>query len=137
MGSVSCDGFRGIATLAKERFYHASAKPSRQRAWLFWRERDEDIGSIDPDPESRNLSVGGHPADRAVADVETGSMAGALQLVAIQAAAGQGAIVVGAAIFESVDLPVYLADSDIELANLVDPGLTFRQLIDGGDTNSR
>tara|TARA_B100001179_G_scaffold225879_1_gene206222 strand:- start:578 stop:991 length:414 start_codon:yes stop_codon:yes gene_type:complete len=137
MGYVSCDGFRGIATLAKERFYHASAKPSRQRAWLFWREGDEDIGSIDPDPEGRNLSVGGHPADRAVADVETGSMAGALQLVAIQAPAGQGTIVVGTAILESVDLPAYLADSDIELAYLVDPRLTLRQLIDGGDTDSR
>ena len=64
-------------------------------------------------------------------------MAGALQLVAIQAAAGQGAIVVGTAILESVDLPAYLADSDIELAYLVDPRLTLRQLIDGGDTDSR
>jgi hypothetical protein len=64
-------------------------------------------------------------------------MAGALQLVARQAAAGQGTIVVGAAIFEGVDLPVYLADSDIELAHLVDPRLALRQLIDGGDTDSR
>jgi hypothetical protein len=126
-----------LAAPSKERFYHASAKPSRQRAWFFWRERDEHIGPIDSDPEGGNLSVGWHPADRAVADVEAGSMAGALQLVAIQAAAGEGTIVVGAAILEGVDLPVYLADSDIEIAHLVDPRLALRQLIDGGDTDSR
>ena len=56
-------------------------------------------------------------------------------MVAVQATAGEGAIVVGAAVLESENFPVYPAQDDEEFADLVDPGLSFSKLINRGDTD--
>lgn len=62
-------------------------------------------------------------------------MARALQLVAAQAAAGQGAVVVGAAVLEGENFPLDPAQDDEELSDLVDPGFSFSEVINWGDTD--
>ena len=56
-------------------------------------------------------------------------------MVAVKATAGEGAIVVGTAVLEGKNFPVYHAQDDEEFADLVDPGLSFSKLINRGDTD--
>lgn len=56
-------------------------------------------------------------------------------MVAVKATAGEGAIVVGTAVLEGKNFPVYPAQDDEEFADLVDPEFSFSKLINRGDTD--
>ena len=56
-------------------------------------------------------------------------------MVAVKATAGQGAVVVGAAVLKGENFPVYPAQDDEEFAALVGPGFSFSKLINRGDTD--
>ncbi len=111
------------------------ARPRDRPLRLFLRKLDEYIRAVDDRPEGGDISVGRHPADGAVSNVKARPMARALQLVAVQATAGQWAIVVGAAVLERKDLSVDPAQNDEEFTGLVDAGLSFSEVINRGDTD--
>lgn len=102
---------------------------------LFGRKLDQNVRAIGNRPEGLDISVGRHPADGAIPNVKARAMARALQLVAVQAAAGQGAVVVGAAVLEGENFPLDPAQDDEELSDLVDPGFSFSEVINWGDTD--
>ncbi len=99
---------------------------------LFGRQLDKNIATIDLRFEGGDISVGRHPADGAISNIKAGTMARAFQLVAVEAAAGQWPIVVGAAILEGEDLPVDFAQDNEELTDLVDKGLSLGEIIEPG-----
>ena len=79
--------------------------------------------------------MGRHPADGAIPYIKTCTMARTFQLVAVQATAGQGAVVVGAAVLEGENFPADPAQDDEELTDLVDTGLSLGEVGKRGYTD--
>ena len=102
---------------------------------LFGRDLDKNIRAIDHRSEGGDISVGRHPADGAIPYIKTCTMARTFQLVAVQATAGQGAVVVGAAVLEGENFPADPAQDDEEFTDLVDTGFSFSEVINRGDTD--
>ena len=102
---------------------------------LFGRNLDKNICAIDHRSVGGDISVGRHPADGAIPYIKTRTMARTFQLVAVQATAGQGAVVVGAAVLEGENFPADPAQDDEEFTDLVDTGLSFSEVGKRGYTD--
>ena len=102
---------------------------------LFVRNLYKNICAVDHRSEGGDISVGRHPADGSIAYIKTCTMARTFQLVAVQAAAGQRSVVVGAAVLEGENFPADPAQDDEEFTDLVDTGLSFSEVGKRGYTD--